>query len=96
MPKTLQTIEDYAFGMSKLTSIVIPENVKSIGQEAFRYSSSLSEVIMLPTTPTTTRSAIFGSTHPSLQIKVPPASLNAYKTAYGWDSHADHIVANTN
>jgi len=36
---------------------------------------------------------VFYGTHPSLVIKVPSASVAAYKAAPGWSDYADKIVA---
>jgi hypothetical protein len=99
LPGSLETIGRWAFNDNQnLTSITIPANVNSISGAAFALCKSLVEVIMLPATPPAMtigyEGAVFKDTHSSLKIKVPAASLDAYKTAEGWSAYADRVVAN--
>ncbi len=101
LPKGLQSIDAYAFYENvKLPSITIPAGVKSIGGAAFAFCNyGLEEVIMLPTTPPTLILGdyvnIFNGTasNADFEIKVPAASVDAYKTAYGWLTYERRIVA---
>ena len=44
IPAGMTTIEPHTFSCSKLTSVVIPSNIKTIRESAFIYSHNLSEV----------------------------------------------------
>lgn len=99
LPKGLQSIGKYAFySNDRLAAMTIPAGVKSIGGAAFAFCGRLKEIIVLPVTPPAiiierevnilTRSYI-------TSIKVPAASVEAYKTTYGWIYYEDKIVAKT-
>jgi hypothetical protein len=78
------------WGCSSLTSVIIGEGVTVIGDVAFYGCRSLTSVICLPTTPPTLD---FFDGSSSLAIKVPLASVNAYKSASGWSEYASIISA---
>jgi uncharacterized repeat protein (TIGR02543 family) len=99
------SVTDFGAGVfmrcESLITITIEDGVKAIGADAFWRCSSLSELIMLCAVPPTLKVNTDGlqpleNTPATLKIKVPTASLNAYKTAAGWKDHASKIVANTN
>ena len=46
LPSSLEVIGDYAFNRCELTSLVIPENVKSIGARAFQYCTGLTSLTL--------------------------------------------------
>ena len=82
-----------------LTTVTIEDGVKAIGADAFWSCNSLTELIMKCVVPPTLKAHADGlepleDTPAALKIKVPAASLNAYKTAAGWKDHADKIVSN--
>lgn len=81
------------FGCSSLTSIEIPSSVTNIGDAVFRNCVSLSTVIVNSTTPPTLGTGVFRNTATNLLIKVPAASLQAYRTATGWSDYASSIVS---
>ena len=88
---SLRSIENGAFsGCSSLTSITIPERVTSIGSQAFDGCSGLTDIRIEATTPPTLGSSAIPSNVTT--IEVPSASVNAYKSALGWSSHASKIV----
>ena len=76
---------------TSLTSITIPEAVTEIGSQAFAMSG-LTSITMLPTTPPTLGKNVFNLVTGSV-IKVPAASVAAYKAADGWKAYASYIVA---
>lgn len=88
-------LERGMFGYGAIQRITIPDNVTEIGQSCFYACRNLT-VTCLPTTPPTLvkganeRYQHFGMV-PS--IKVPAASLEAYKTAEGWSTWAGNITA---
>lgn len=76
-----------------LTSVTIGNNVTSIGNTAFGYCSSLTSVYCKATTPPTLVGAnTFAYNGPNRKIYVPTASVDAYKVATNWSTHAYYIV----
>ncbi|MCL2272401.1 MAG: leucine-rich repeat domain-containing protein [Treponema sp.] len=87
---------------TSLTSVTIPDSVTSIGTSAFARCTSLTSVTFNATTPPNTTIPLpglgyvftpFDLIHASLQIKVPAASVGAYKVAAGLSEIANRIVA---
>lgn len=76
-----------------LITITIPASVKSIGGYAFYKCTYLKTVICNPTTPPTLGSSIAFDTKTGFRIKVPSASVNAYKAATNWSSYSNYIEA---
>lgn len=94
LPDSLTSIGDRVFyNCTSLTSVEIPNSVTSIGELVFGQCSSLESVTVLATTPPTLGGNAFYSTHSSLKIYVPSASVNAYKAATNWDSYSSKIYA---
>lgn len=96
LPNTLQTIGRSAFikvnGL-QITELTIPASVTSIGDYAFVGSNaSQMTLTVLPTTPPTLGRNVFNLAAGSV-IKVPAASVAAYKAADGWKDYANYIVA---
>lgn len=93
LPDTVETIGRSAFfsGSARLAEITIPASVTSIGDYAFSQNASMATVICLATTPPTLGRDVFSLTTSSV-IKVPAASVAAYKAATNWSSYADYIV----
>ena len=81
------------YGCSGLTSIIIPSSVTSIGTNAFSECSGLTTLIVQATTPPTLNTGVLTGTNANLVIKVPSASVNAYKAASGWSDYASKIQA---
>ena len=84
--------DTFAYNIS-LTKITIPASVTTIGFQAFRQCYTLTEVIVNATTPPTLGAYAFENSVSGRLIKVPAASLQAYKTAPGWSDYASQIVA---
>lgn len=74
-----------------LTSINIPEGVTSIGNNAFAYCTSLTNVTCLATTPPSLGTDVFKNSSALTEIRVPAGSVDDYKAA--WSAYADKIVA---
>ena len=74
-----------------LTSINIPEGVTSIGNNAFAYCTSLTNVTCLATRPPSLGTDVFKNSSALTEIRVPARSVDAYKAA--WSAYADKIVA---
>lgn len=96
LPNTLQTIGQSAFIKNngfRITELTIPASVTSIGDYAFgSNNASQMALTVLPTTPPTLGKNVFTLAAGSV-IKVPAASVAAYKAADGWKDYANYIVA---
>ena len=95
LPSTLQTIGTAAFlrdNEFQVAELTIPASVTSIGDNAFA-GSTLNQMTLtvLPTVPPTLGREVFTLAAGSV-IKVPAASVAAYKAATNWSSYADYIV----
>ena len=89
----LAVIEANAFNSANIAGeIEIPSTVTEIGEYCFSYTG-ITTVICKPTTPPALGSRAFGSETAGLTIKVPAASVAAYKAADGWKDYANYIVA---
>lgn len=96
LPNTLQTIGASAFLNSivfRITELTIPASVTSIEDYAFTGNNEIQMALtVLPTTPPTLGRNVFNLAAGSV-IKVPAASVAAYKAADGWKNYANYIVA---
>ena len=96
LPNTLQTIGASAFSRTigfQVTELTIPASVTSIGDNAFAGNvTNKMTLTVLPTTPPTLGNNVFFLDTRSV-IKVPAASVAAYKAADGWKDYASCIVA---
>ena len=94
IPDSVTQIGQSAFyECSSLTSITIPDSVTSIGWCSFSDCTSLTSVYCKPTTPPSIDLLyVFEGNASGLKIYVPTESVEAYKTAWGWDYYADAIV----
>jgi hypothetical protein len=86
LPEGLETIDDYTFFDSKLTSLTIPSTVTYIGSSAFLANADLATITCLPATPPDLGpyEPCFGDGSTITAIYVPAASVNAYKD-WEWD-----------
>ena len=75
----------------ELYSIDLPDSITNIGDNAFEYCTSLTEVYVRSTVPPTLGSNVFDNNASGRRIFVPYESLNAYKTAPGWSDYASSI-----
>ena len=88
----LAVIEQHAFDSSGIAGeIEIPSTVTEIGESCFAYTG-ITTVICKPTTPPALGSGAFSSDTAGFTIKVPAASVAAYKAADGWKDYANYIV----
>ena len=96
LPNTLQTIGRSAFIKAnglQITELTIPASVTSIEDYAFvGNNASQMTLTVLATTPPTLGRNVFALATGSV-IKVPAASVAAYKAATNWSSYANYIVA---
>ena len=89
----LDVIGEYAFNSANIAGeIEIPSTVTEIKAGCFAYTG-ITTVICKPTTPPALGSGAFSSETAGFTIKVPAASVAAYKAADGWKDYASYIVA---
>jgi hypothetical protein len=99
IPDRVQTIGGLAFyECTSLTSVVIGTGFTGTTNpgHSFQYCSNLQTVMVRATTPPTIDTFFFDSTpiaNGNGTIYVPSASVNAYKTATGWSTYSDRIMA---
>ena len=87
IPEGVQTIDGSAFYGNSLQNLTLPSTITSIGNEAFR--GNLQSITCNAATPPTLGDNAFSSgIMPS--IKVPLASIAAYKKAYGWKDYSNY------
>ena len=94
IPAGVTKIGTYAFYYcSSLTSVTIPAKVTSIGDYAFYNCSSLTSVYCKAKNPPVGGDDMFPwSFYGDFKIYVPMASVEAYKSADGWNVYANYIV----
>lgn len=79
---------------TKLTNITIPASVSLIGSYAFYNCTGIVNIYCKKTTPPTCAEHVFDDEYGnplSIKIYVPTNSVEAYKTADGWNDYADMI-----
>ena len=88
----LAFIEGSAFSFAEISGeMEIPSTVTKIGDYCFN-GASITTFICKPTTPPALGTGAFSSETAGFTIKVPAASVAAYKAATNWSSYADYIV----
>ena len=87
IPAGMTTIEPHTFSCSKLTSVVIPSNIKTIREGAFIYSHNLSEVTFSEGLVRIEENAFVGCEID--EIVLPKSAKQAFKRAF--DRHVNII-----
>lgn len=91
IPDHILIIDQQAFAASNsITKVTLGSSVNRLGVQCIAFWS-VQELICKPTTPPAGGSEI-DSLPSSAVIRVPAASLNAYKTASGWSAKASQMV----
>ena len=89
IPEGVQIIGGSAFCGNSLKKLILPSTITSIGDEAFRYNSDFQSIICNAATPPTLGANAFdGEITPG--IKVPMASIVAYRQAEGWKNFTNY------
>lgn len=92
---SVTTIESYAFNEClALTDILLPSSIRFINNHAFDGTMSdciMTNITCMASNPPVLGEEVFGR-RPIQAIRVPMASVEAYKTADGWSRYADVIV----
>ena len=90
IPEGVQTIGDYAFYNNLLKNLTLPSTITSIGNYTFcSYSGSLQSIVCNAVTPPTLGDDVFNIEITS-SIKVPLASIAAYRKVYGWKDFSNY------
>ena len=92
LPQNLTKIGNRCFESSLIKQITIPDTVTEIGGMAFGLCWQLESITCLAATPPALGSRAFETDTAGLTIKVPAASVAAYKAADGWKDYANYIV----
>ena len=92
LPQNLTKIGAYCFEGAQIKQITIPDTVTEIGDGAFSYCGQLASITCLAATPPALGTEAFSSDTAGFTIKVPAASVAAYKAATNWSTYADYIV----
>ena len=89
IPEGVQTIGYNTFGRNSLQNLTLPSTVTSIGGSAFGNNNNLQSIICNAVTPPTLDGDAF-SIGITPSIKVPMASIAAYRKAYGWKDFSNY------
>lgn len=92
LPQNLTKIGNSCFEGALIRQIAIPDTVTEIGYGAFSYCDQLASITCLAATPPVLGLNAFSSDTVGFTIKVPAASVAAYKAADGWKDYASYIV----
>lgn len=91
LPPGLEDIGHYAFGECSFTSVILPNSVKSIGECAFAWNSSLTDITCYASIPPTAGQNMFDDCTALTAIYVPDDAVGDYKAAEGWSDYASLI-----
>ena len=92
LPQNLTKIGMSCFEGAQIKQIIIPDTVIKIEDFAFFFCDQLASITCLAATPPALGIDAFSSDTAGFTIKVPAASVAAYKAATNWSSYADYIV----
>lgn len=92
LPQNLTEIGFACFQGAWIKQIIIPDTVIKIDEIAFGYCGQLASITCLAATPPVLGPNAFSSETAGFTIKVPAASVAAYKAADGWKDYASYIV----
>ena len=87
IPEGVQTIGSHAFYRNSLQNLTLSSTVTSIGGSAFGNNNNLQSIICNAATPPTLGDNAFRS---NISIKVPMASIVAYRQAEGWKNFTNY------
>ena len=84
--KGVTKINNYAFrNCGSLTAVTIPSAVASLGKQAFSGCTGLTELTCEAITPPTCGDNVFEGVTNTIPVYVPAGSVDAYRTADGWN-----------
>ena len=89
IPEGVQAIGYHAFFNNSLQNLTLPSTITSIGTSAFRSNKNLQSITCNAATPPTLGDdAFYGSN--IQEVKVPLASIAAYRKVYGWKDFSNY------
>ena len=89
IPEGVQAIGYHAFFNNSLQNLTLPSTITSIGNSAFRSNKNLQSITCNAATPPTLGDdAFYGSN--IQEVKVPLASIAAYRKVYGWKDFSNY------
>ena len=89
IPEGVQAIGYHAFFNNSLQNLTLPSTITSIGNSAFRSNKNLQSITCNAATPPTLGDdAFYGSN--IQEVKVPLASIAAYRKVYGWKNYSNY------
>ena len=89
IPEGVQTIDNYAFFNNLLQNLTLPSTITSIGNNAFLYNNNLQSITCNAATPPTLGADAFYGCNIQ-EVKVPLASIAAYRKVYGWKDYSNY------
>ena len=92
LPQNLTKIGKRCFDGASIKQITIPDTVTEIGDMAFLFCRQLESITCLAATPPVLGTDALETDSAGFTIKVPAASVAAYKAATNWSTYADYIV----
>ena len=92
LPQNLTKIGNSCFEGALIKQITIPDTVTEIGGRAFFFCRKLESITCLSATPPALGTDALYTDTAGFTIKVPAASVAAYKAADGWKDYANYIV----
>ena len=93
IPNSVTSIANSAFQTATACKkVTLGTSLATIGASAFLSLTACDEIICLRTAPPVIQSNTFNSLKTTCVIKVPAASLSAYKAAANWSVHASKMV----
>jgi len=91
LPSTVMEIGDDAFaGCEGLTKVSMDRSVREIGEGAFAGCVALTELTCMTATPPSCDASTFEGVNSAIPVTVPMASVDAYRTATGWNHFTNY------
>ena len=89
IPEGVQAIGYHAFFNNSLQNLTLPSTITSIGNSAFRSNKNLQSITCNAATPPTLGDDVFYGSNIQ-EVKVPLASIAAYRKVYGWKNYSNY------
>ena len=89
IPEGVQAIGYHAFFNNSLQNLTLPSTITSIGNSAFCYNYDLQSITCNTATPPTLGDDAFYGCNIQ-EVKVPLASIAAYRKVYGWKDYSNY------
>lgn len=90
-PDGLETIEGFAFSVCNMKTVVIPDSVTSIGEQAFESCKNLIE-LKLPNNIKTLETRVFSSCYALKSITIPASVIEIKEFAFYYSTGLESII----